>query len=162
MPSQNRPAPSTASPEMKRFLSSMVMDYERWHDGIGYDLEALDAMSEQETAETVQLLADRLNAGKGAWYDLEALAHVDSPESRAALSSALRNEDAAIRLRAAEYMAEQAEDSGETIASGLASAVEGDIVGLLRDPNCAVGIDLLTRLAEQFPTPAVREALLWC
>ena len=29
---------SNPSPAYERFLSSMIMDHEKWHDGIGYDL----------------------------------------------------------------------------------------------------------------------------
>ena len=31
---------------VKRFLSSMNMNYEMWHDGTGYDLDALQELSD--------------------------------------------------------------------------------------------------------------------
>jgi len=139
----------------------MVMDWEKWHDGIGYDLEALDALDAHETAEVVQLLIGRIDGAKGDWYDLEALYRIGTPEARAALIAALRNSNATIRLHAAEYLAEE-DDADSGLSKEQKEAVEQDIAGLLKRPNAETGIDLLTRLAEQFDSPVVREALLWC
>ena len=33
---------------MSRFIESMKIDYEKWHDGIGYDLKALAEANREE------------------------------------------------------------------------------------------------------------------
>ena len=41
--------PTETTPDLlRRFERSMVMDFEKWHDGTGYDLDALRAMSPTE------------------------------------------------------------------------------------------------------------------
>ncbi|OYY93661.1 MAG: hypothetical protein B7Y41_10435 [Hydrogenophilales bacterium 28-61-23] len=85
---------------LRRFKQSMEIDYGKWHDGIGYDLEALRVMAgdQRETAQ-VMLLAH----GIGDWRDVEALALLDSPAARSALRVALESADAQIRLAVARH-----------------------------------------------------------
>ena len=53
-----------------RFRASMNIDYEKWHDGIGYDIDLIPQMSPKEIAEVEQILIGR---GVQDWRDLEAL-----------------------------------------------------------------------------------------
>src|SRR5262245_32106418 len=53
----------------KRFLESMKIDYDKWHDGVGYDLSALDDMTAAEKRELAGILR-----GRNDWRDAEALA----------------------------------------------------------------------------------------
>jgi hypothetical protein len=53
---------------VQRFLDSMVIDYEKWHDGIGYDLKAIDEMTETERREVARMLASR----EQGWREVEA------------------------------------------------------------------------------------------
>ncbi|MFO1497686.1 MAG: hypothetical protein U1G07_04715, partial [Verrucomicrobiota bacterium] len=46
-PSSPPPVAAPNSP-LQRFQNSLTIDYEKWHDGIGYDLEALRAASPEE------------------------------------------------------------------------------------------------------------------
>ena len=68
-----------ASPLVNSFLESMVMNYERWHDGIGYDLTVFDAASPEERKQIEELLVTR---PVNDWRDVEALATLDSPRAR--------------------------------------------------------------------------------
>jgi len=43
------------SKEYQRFLDSMNMDYAKWHDGIGYDLDVLRKLSTDEKEKGVIL-----------------------------------------------------------------------------------------------------------
>lgn len=63
-------AASMGSEAYERFMASTDIDYERWHDGVGYDLEALGALGGRERAEAQQWLLAR--AGND-WRDLEGL-----------------------------------------------------------------------------------------
>lgn len=52
----------------------MVIDYDKWHDGEGYDLAALDEMTDDERASVAKVL----KSGRD-WRDVEALAHLHPP-----------------------------------------------------------------------------------
>lgn len=83
-----------------RFLSSMQIGYEQWHDGTGYDLEALEQMSDQEKASIEQQLIPR--AGND-WRDLEALDRLGTPNTFRAIARARNSSDIQIRIQAHEY-----------------------------------------------------------
>lgn len=72
MPS--RPKPPQHSPAYDRFIQSMEMNYDKWHDGEGYDLEALKDITPDERKELETLLR-----GRNDWRDAEALAALNPP-----------------------------------------------------------------------------------
>ena len=39
---------SSSDSPLKRFEESMKIDYEKWHDGVGYDLEAIKSASPEQ------------------------------------------------------------------------------------------------------------------
>ncbi len=80
------PASSAADDAMHRFRRSMVMDYEKWHDGTGYDLAALASATPLERAQIEILLLARTPED---WRDIEALAKLDTPRARAVLARML-------------------------------------------------------------------------
>ena len=53
------------SPESQRFLQSMNIGYEEWHDGIGYDLEALENLGPEEKQQAENLLVSRCSDFRG-------------------------------------------------------------------------------------------------
>jgi hypothetical protein len=67
---------------MSRFIESMNIDYEKWHDGVGYDLEALKEANKKERKAIERILVNRNPLG---WRDIEALAILDTPGARQAL-----------------------------------------------------------------------------
>ena len=105
--SPRRPEPERLAPELPqspgpagtdavhRFRQSMVMDYEKWHDGIGYDLTVLQAATAAERGEIERLLVAR---GISDWRDVEALAALGTPAALAALERALASGNTEIRL----------------------------------------------------------------
>jgi hypothetical protein len=64
----------------------MQLDYERWREGSGYDLDALDRLAPEERREVAHLLSGR---GVRGWRDVEALVRLDCAVARAALRDAL-------------------------------------------------------------------------
>jgi HEAT repeat protein len=130
----------------------MRLNFDRWHDGEGYDLEALSELSPAEVTHVARLLIRRLATSEADWRDIEALAAIGSPAAETALSKLLTHPCAELRLRAARYFAGQ----------GQPAAMEKEIVELLRDPNAEVSASLLMREAEEFPSDAVKQALLDC
>ena len=61
---------SSVSP-LQRFEKSMVIDYEKWHDGVGYDVDALRSASQAERKAIEQMVIHHSPRG---WRDIEALA----------------------------------------------------------------------------------------
>jgi hypothetical protein len=146
---------SKPSPAHERFLSSMIMDHEKWHDGIGYDLEALREMSAAELTEIVK----RLSAGCD-WRDVEALAVIVSLDSisadaakqaKSALKKLAKSNNQA-GLRAAEALADLGESDG----------VEDKVVKtLLRMGDDSAFSDALD-LCEDLRGDRIKMALLKC
>jgi hypothetical protein len=95
------------SAHMRKFLNSMIIDYEKWHDGIGYDLDALKAMSQSEVQAVEQVLIDHQPRD---WRDIEALAQIDSPAAKKAVETALRSHDPKVRLEALRHVAEKVDN----------------------------------------------------
>jgi hypothetical protein len=71
---------------MSRFIESMKIDFEKWHDGIGYDIEALKRTTIKERKEIERILTNR---NKLDWRDIEALAVLDTPKTRSTILHAL-------------------------------------------------------------------------
>jgi hypothetical protein len=80
---------------VRRFRESMVIDHEKWHDGIGYDLAVLRAATPGERGAIESLLLAR---GAADWRDVEALAALGTPAALAALQDALATGSTEIRL----------------------------------------------------------------
>jgi hypothetical protein len=134
-----------SSEALDRFARSMTIGYDEWHDGIGYDLLALDEMTEPEKRLAAGLLIPRAAQD---WRDLEALDRLATAEAIAAIVRVRQHRDPQIRLRAHEYGPEPTEAEWETaIVASLDSAeLYG---GLTQALDCAVS----------HPSEAVEEKL---
>jgi hypothetical protein len=95
-----RPIQSDPSTSLGRFERSMVITYEKWHDGIGYDIDALKAATPQERSLIQEMLLAR---GAQDWRDVEALAALDTPPALQVLRAAMTSSDAQIRLAVTRY-----------------------------------------------------------
>lgn len=73
----------------------MIPGYERWRDGIGYDLQAIAAASPEERRRIEQKL---LSGGVNGWREVEALAAIGSHRAHEALQAALQEENAEVRM----------------------------------------------------------------
>lgn len=96
----NRNASGAHSEAYDRFIASMVIDYDKWHDGEGFDLAALDEMTDDERVSIARIL----KSGRD-WRDVEALAHLHPP-SVEDLRRIMADESAQLvaRLRAGEEL----------------------------------------------------------
>jgi hypothetical protein len=131
---------------MDTFRRSMVLDYEKWHDGIGYDLGALAAIPASEHPALLSLLAPP----KG-WREIEALLALGTPAAIAALRTAGTSSDSIeVRIHVA--------DKAPALLDGPTR------IGILRDAiMSATFTDGLINALEQikaFHPPPLREALL--
>jgi len=137
------------SPAYAKFLASMEISYEDWHNGVGYDLEALKEFSGPERASIVQVLDERLDTTPD-WRDVEALAAIGTPAARRAIRSVLDEGDMEIRMRAAEELA----------ALGEPADLEQTIIEALRTTNLGNGLSGALDLAEQHPSRRIQQTLL--
>jgi hypothetical protein len=132
-----------------RFIRSMELDYEKWHDGEGYDLDAIAEIQPEELEELVATLS----GGDVTWRDVEALARIDLPAARQAIITATQHHlSIDTRLAAAEALHEK----GEMPEIDL--FLSRQIRELSRVSN---GCTRALLMAEDFPTVAVKQALLW-
>jgi hypothetical protein len=138
--------PASQSDALRRFLGSMIIDYEKWHDGVGYDLEALAQLSPDELKSVETTLIEHQPRD---WRDVEALAHIDSPAARKAVEAALKSRDPQIRQTAMDCAGEKA-DPAEREKLLIQSLEKNVIYG---------GLTQAIDEAEDFHPPGVVDAL---
>lgn len=127
-----------------RFRKAMQIDYEKWHDGIGYDLDVLAEANDDEKRTILSYLIP-----PSGWRDIEALAAIDSDVARKALHKALTSDNAEVRAAVTRY------------APSIASEDERTEV-LLRALKHGKFYDDLTSALDQvedFHPPAIVDAL---
>lgn len=104
------PSPGARS-NVERFADSMRIDYEKWYDGIGYDLEILKQASATEQNQIETLLLSRV---VDDWRDVEALAALPSERAREALSQAFAHGTLTIRNAVTYYAPALVSDAEKT------------------------------------------------
>jgi hypothetical protein len=119
---KSEPQSEASQTLVQRFQASMVLDYEKWHDGTGYDLKLLREMSPDERNDIHDLLIER---GTQDWRDVEALACFDTPEAHAALEAALKSSNPEVRNAVTRAVPERISDEARTasLVQGLKTAV---------------------------------------
>jgi hypothetical protein len=136
---------------VKRFLDSMIMDFDMWHDGTGYDLSAIDDM----TADERKSLVISLKAQTQTWRELEALAALDMEEVDVLVQeTATTSESTNNRITAAAALHDRGKMKPEEFEELLCKEIrkldgrnDGYIKVLLE--------------AEANPSEKVKQALLW-
>ncbi|MBL9190207.1 MAG: hypothetical protein JNK23_22185 [Opitutaceae bacterium] len=132
---------------LARFKASMTIDYEKWREGIGYDLELIKQANPEELKAIEELLIQQRNAD---WRDVEALAALDSPRAKAALKAAFGSGDAEMRMAVHSHAPELMTEP-QRIASLVQALEQGDIYGGLTQALLEV---------ETFHPPEIMTALL--
>lgn len=135
------------SDALRRFNDSMVMTYERWHDGEGYDLTALRELPPLELAEVEQRLV--ANALQG-WREIEALAALNTPRAQEALRQALKRGNAEIRGAVLRYAPDLADPDERTQA----------IIAAIKTADVYEGLTGVLDAVQQHHPPEVIDALL--
>jgi len=153
LPTPQRPEASSVRPAapktlVERFKASMAMDYDKWHDGTGYDLELLAEANPREKAEIEKIL---LQSPADGWRDVEALAALDTPAARQALKTAATKGSLETRLavlRDAPHVIPE-EQRTATILKGIKDAEPfgglSAILGLIEDHHPAPVIEEMLR-----------------
>lgn len=125
----------------------MVIDYEKWHDGVGYDLDAIREASQDER-QAIEILL--FNRGTRDWRDVEALAALDTAGARAALRQAKYSHEHDVAMAVARYAPDLLSDEEQTAA----------IVRALQSAQFYEGLSEALDQAEEHHPPAVIDALL--
>jgi hypothetical protein len=135
------------SPAYDRFIASMSLDFDAWHDGTGYDLDALDELKGEERKAVETLLVGRKDED---WRDTEALARLGTKKAKAALKASTQGPNVQVRLKAARALAAAGEDNDleDQIVYGLTT---GELYG---------GLAQAELLAEEHRGPKITRALL--
>ncbi|MGV3707957.1 MAG: hypothetical protein ACO1Q7_03885 [Gemmatimonas sp.] len=135
---------TTVSSAFDRFTASRDINYERWKEGEGYDLEALREIPASSQAGIVSSLIPPRD-----WRDVEALIVIDSSPAHDALRAAAADGSIDIRLavmeRAPEYFTEQ--QRVDTLVAAIQTAV---VFG---------GLTQALDMVEEFHPPAVQQAM---
>ena len=142
------------SPAFERFMASTDIDYEKWHDGEGYDLEALRALTGPDRDDAERWLLDR--AGND-WRDLEGLLALATPAARSAVVDQLRNGKLEQRLWASRFLT----DDPDAAASDATFAADRDaaVVDGLGSALLYYGLTQALALAGEVRSPAMVAAL---
>ena len=139
-------ADASSSP-LERFVASMVIDYDKWHDGIGYDLDVLKECSAGERAS----IEGRLVPPE-SWRDVEALASLralGSDSAERALLAATHSTVNEVRLAALREVGDLVDDDARTAA----------LVRAIENAGSFDGLDTTLSQVESFHPPAVIDAL---
>lgn len=146
---------SGRSAAYETFMASTHIGYDEWHDGIGYDLDALGQLEGGERDEVERWLLGRANED---WRDLEALDALGSSAAKGAVRETLRTGSLEQRLAAARHVAD---DEGAT-DEATSEEVEAAIIAGLEAGDLLQGLTRALGLAERHPTPTVMDALFRC
>ena len=123
----------------------MVIDYEKWHDGVGYDLDALRQVASSDLEEIEEILIHRNPLD---WRDIEALATLNTPGAKKVLRAAFSDRDPIVRLAVSRYALEKVSDEEHT----------SSIVQALRTTDIFWGLSQALDEVEEFhPTEVIDE-----
>ena len=131
----------------QRFKASMNIGFEEWHDGIGYDIEALRMVSQAERDAIEQIL---INHYPRDWRDIEALAEINTKSARETIKEAMKDPNPVVRIAVTRYAPELVTDSERTRS----------IVNALGSVEVFFGLAQVLDEVESYHPEEVKEALI--
>ncbi len=132
---------------LRRFEESMKIDYEKWHDGLSYDLDAIKSASLAERKKIEQIL---INHNPRDWRDIEALAQINTERARETLKNAMKDPDPDVRIAVSRF-APNLVTSGERSKSLIKALKNAEIFG---------GLSQVLDDIEKYHPQEVKEALI--
>jgi hypothetical protein len=131
----------------QRFKKSMQIDYEKWHDGIGYDIDAIKLASQAESKVIEQML---INRSPLDWRDIEALAQINSKNAREILKNAIRDPNPAVRVAVTRYAPNLVTDSERSQS----------LINALQHAGIYSGLSQVLDDIEEYHPIEIKEALI--
>jgi hypothetical protein len=106
---------------LQRFEASMKIGFEEWHDGIGYDIEAIRIASQIERDAIEQII---INHNPRDWRDIEALAEINSKCAREIIKKAIKDPNPVVRVAVVRFTPDLVTDNerSQSITDALQSA----------------------------------------
>lgn len=138
---------NTQPTPFQRFKKSMQINYEKWHDGIGYDIEALKSASLEEQNAIEQILINHIPRD---WRDIEALAKLNTKSAIEVVKEAIKDPDPKVRLAVTRY-------APELVTSNERSK---SIVDALQNAEIFGGLSQVLDDVEIYHPKEVKEALI--
>lgn len=92
-----------------KFRRSMILDYDAWHDGTGYDTSVLADASDADK----DIIADLLNP-PGGWRDVEALEALNTAKAASILRAAIKSRNPEVRTALTRYAPAKVSDKEKT------------------------------------------------
>lgn len=133
------------------FLDSMIIGFDQWHDGTGYDLEALGRLGPEERASIEELLVKNLKEA-GDWRDVQALVALGATSARAAADEARFHRNTKVRNYALRIAIDSLNPEDKT--EEYVTELEEQVIQAVKHGDF--------RIAERMPTIRVKKALLNC
>ena len=137
---------SSLSP-LQRFEASMKIGFEEWHDGIGYDIKAIELASQTEREAIEQVL---INHSPRDWRDIEALAQINTNSARDIIKNAIKDPDPVVRVSVARFTPDLVTDYERTQS----------IVDALEKAEIFSGLSQVLDEVERYHPMEVKEALI--
>lgn len=134
----------------QQFLDSMKIGFEQWHDGTGYDLDALGQLEAEEKASIEKLLIENL-LREGDWRDVNALVALGTPSAWKAVDQARFHIKTKVRDYALSVIISNM-DSKEATKEYIAE-LEQQVIESVKNGNY--------EMAEKMPSLPVKKALLY-
>ena len=132
---------------LQRFEISMKIGFEEWHDGIGYDIEAIRIASQAERDAIEQIL---INHSPRDWRDIEALAEINTRCARETIKEAMKNPDPVVRVAVTRFAPDLVTDNERTQS----------VIDALHNTEIFGGLSQVLAEVERYHPEEVKEALI--
>ncbi|MBN2259714.1 MAG: HEAT repeat domain-containing protein [Clostridiales bacterium] len=132
---------------LQRFVASMKIGFEEWHDGIGYDIAAIRIASQFELESIEQIL---INHSPRDWRDIEALAEIHTKFACETIKKAIKDPNPVVRVAVARFAPELITDKERTQS----------IVNALKNVEIFNGFSQVLAEVERYHPEEVKEALI--
>jgi hypothetical protein len=134
-------------PPLQRFEKSMQIDFEKWHDGIGYDLDAIKLASPTEREAIEQML---IRHSPRDWRDIEALATIKTKNAEKTIKNAIKDPNPDVRVAVTRFAPNLVTNSEHTQS----------IIDALHSAKLFGGLSQVLDDVETYHPAEVKEALI--
>jgi hypothetical protein len=139
-------AQSGSDSPVRRFEESMKIDYEKWHDGVGYDLKAIKSASPEQRKTIEQIL---IHHSPRDWRDIEALAQIDTASARETIKNAMKDPNIDVQIAVTRFAPNLVTDNERTQA----------LIRALETAEVFSGLSQTLDEIEEYHPKEIKEAL---
>ena len=132
---------------LQRFETSMKIGFEEWHDGIGYDTEAIRIASKTERDAIEQLV---INHSPLDWRDIEALAEINTKRARETIKEAKKDPSPVVRVAVARFAPDLITEDER----------KQSIIDALQNSEIFSGLSQVLDEVERYHPEEVKEAII--